>query len=314
MNLQWYYFPFQNREGWFNIQGPKMIISSRKSFWESVALIAASTESGGVVSAYNGYDQCVVTLGILQFAGSVAGSPLMKLITKFYELDKDLVIKHLQPALDKVPGSELVYNGKCLFKIDGIEVIKFAEWCNLIQEGVSGVKGTWTESAKETSKVWAECFIRLAEEPKFIEVQKKFFVDQLRSTYFANANIQVTDKDTGKKVIVRPLDVFSYDESTIETELNYKRALIATYISYGANIPALASQKLYDSVVKYPERSWTEKFKYFALNCKSSTVKEWSIRWNKISGILVQEFGVDIDLNLDPSTSYLDEIIITPEE
>lgn len=311
MNLQWYYFPFQNREGWFNIQGPKMIISSQKSFWESVALIACSTESGGVVSAYNGYDQCVVTLGILQFAGSVAGSPLMKLITKFYELDKDLVIKHLQPALDKVPGSELIYNnGKCLFKIDGVEVIKFAEWCNLIQEGVSGVKGTWTPSAKETSKIWAECFIKLAEEPKFIEVQKKFFINSLKTTYFANANIQVIDEETGNKVIVKPLDVFNYNESTIESELNYKRALIATYISYGANIPALASKKLYENLVKHPERSWTEKFKYFALACKSSTVKEWSIRWNKISALLVQEFGVDIDLNIDPSTTYLDEITI----
>lgn len=296
-NLQWVKFQNQGREGWANYSGPSVTWNVEKSFWNSVGKVCTATESrGGVVSALNCYDQAIISLGMLQYAGAIPGSPLMKLFGAFNATDKDLLLKLLQPAFDATTGSG--YNGS-YFTLNGKNVVSTQDWCDLIQKGVSGKFGSWTDEAKNTSKAWATTFINVAEQHVFIESQKKFFEDSLQSTYFQYCVFPVTDPDLNKKVKVEPVKIFDYNKETIEKEDPYKRACIAAFISYAANIPLYALQNLYFKVSKNESLSWKEKFNDFCKACSTSSIKEWPGRWLKIAPVLKQEFGVDVSLMED---------------
>lgn len=298
VNLIWTKFTFQNREGWMNTGGPQFEIPEKpRKFWDMVANICTRTE-GGAYAAYNGYDMAIASLGLLQFAGAVGGSPLMKLLKAFYDKDKELLVQLLMPGLNISKATLKVINNDLFFFTDK-PVTTQSDWCNLINGGASGLIGSWDDKTKNISKIWAQAFIDTASHPKFIEVQKEFYMNNIKNNYFLKANLQIIDKFTGEKVLVKPSEILQYSENTESMDV-YQKACIAIFISYCANLPLYAIQNLYYTIGKNKNLSWRNKFIMFATKCGvESTIKEWPIRWKHISPILQDDLGIDISLQND---------------
>ena len=221
----------------------------------------------------------------------------MKLLKAFYEKDKDLLISILSPALNISKAIIKIDASNNLIFYTNKPVVATQDWVDMINDGCSGLIGSWTEAGKNKSKIWATCLINAAAHPTFVAVQKEFYMNNIKNSYFANANLQIVDKDTGEKVFVKPIEILAYNKENPELMDPYQKACIATFISYCANLPLYAIQNLYYTVGKHKDLTWQQKFNMFAKKCGiETTIKEWPIRWKHISPILADDFGIDISL------------------
>jgi hypothetical protein len=291
-----------------------------RSFWASACHIVPVTE-GASYAAINTYDQAIFSFGLLQWAGAIGNnSPLLKVLGRMWVANSSLLVDCLREAID-LTGVKIDYNivDKLLVivKKDGTKVKTPQDWCDVFNGGVSGKLGSWTAEAKSINLVWCNCFIKVAQQEVFRKCQYDELAHNLPGTYFKN--FILFDKDT--KTVRKPTDLLQYkDDKDIETWDIYRKGLLILFVSYAANNPLNALNKLYQ-VVPSGSMDWKGSFYEYAYQCgMNSSIQEWKDRlpkileeigkeWPALAGITAATIK-DFHTNGDPKQHDIETIAV----
>lgn len=225
---------------------------------------------------------------------------MLRFLRALYDQNPNKFLGYLSPAL-KQSGATIIPTDIGTVKTLNIKhnnkiVTAKEDWYDLINKGSPGLIGKWSVEQKMYAKVWAECFCFLLADPEFYDAHRKYYLSFIRNTLFLNFTFNVQDPIKQRKVMVNPSKLLSFDESTIESEDPYKKALIITYLSYAANLPANALEKLNSTIVKNEDKSWKEKLQAFVEECTTkTTIKEWPSRWGKIYPTLKEDLKISLE-------------------
>lgn len=233
------------------------------AFLDKVLAVITATE-GGAYDAINMYDRCVATVGVIQWGEVCARRAVSRMLGLCHERDPDLLRAHLGEAglLMRSVGS-----GGWVISADGQTDPHF-----VFLGGSSGRKGQWNDAQKAYARRVAATLASVWKVPEFRAAQLDFTRPKLLDFAFGNA--------AGLFAGTFPID-------------GWDGALRAGYLSFAANLPAVATRRVTVDVLR-------------ARNSKAVTidllrrltfepkVAIYPHRYNKIRPVLEQLFGVDL--------------------
>lgn len=244
--------------------------------------VVCQTE-GAAFDAVNFYDRCICTVGLIQFCDVHPNYFVANMLGDVAkECGLDFVVNTLKPALDLVnAGFGKNTTGKYRFHIydngSKIEVNSAFLQNKLYFGGSTGLKGQWAAEQKKIAKIWVSCLTAIWDNEKARKVQIKYTKDKIMTFAFGD----------GKKALWS-------SEPTSDTG----KALRAVYISYAANLPAVASRIVASTAVNSKFAKWSDEW------CKeiayalvfTSNVNIWPERYNKIMPAVKEQFGGNLPL------------------
>jgi len=224
---------YQEFEGPFYRGSVRFEIPKNPAIIDKYLAVITSVESGHY-DAINMYDRMILTAGIIQW-GEANTFGVSRMLGYMSESGLEQVIhQHLKPALE-ASGASFKINpkGNWRFFIGNLEVNSVALQQRLFL-GCDGRKGSWLESSKRHAKLWAACIASVFEDPKTIEIQKKYTAERLTGFVMADA----------RKAL--------FDDKTSTTWADATRAI---YLTYAINLPRIAGE-MYSST-KFVGKKWS---------------------------------------------------------
>ena len=208
---------------------------------DRVISVITSTE-GGRYDAVNMYDRMIVSVGLIQFgeAGIYAVSDMLGQIVR---RDPGL-LNPLLPALDQA-GATFQPNSKNRYRFffkNGCEVDTLAEQQRLLLENSDGLKGHWDDPSRTYAKTWATCLAEVLQQPEAQEVQRDFTVSRLMG--FVTPEV--------KALLWAPGEPSGFPQG-------WMGATRAAYLSFAANLPAVAAQQVGPALRTTADR-WSEEW------------------------------------------------------
>lgn len=208
----------------------------------AVILGVVTATEGGCGDAINAYDRCIISVGYIQLceaAYHLTSGLLGALATK-----NPALLDPLQPALD---ASNAVFRknaaGKWRFAFKGAngslnEVDTADEQKRLFLLNSNGLKGTWDAPSKAHVKLWAASMANTLAQPEADAVQIDYVANRLHSFAMPYAKRVLFDEP-------RPSD-------------GWVGVVRAAYLSFAANLPAVASEQLKIAIESSKSRPWSK--------------------------------------------------------
>lgn len=254
--------------------------------------VVASTE-GSSYDAVNMYDQCIVSVGLIQWAGASVDRLLGQIVEKcgFSVIDSALgeamhqydvgFVKHGDGKWGFIESS----TGKAIStKLER----QAAFW------GCDGVQ--WTPDAKLRAKTWAAGFANIWLDPGARSIQAQWTKPKIREFLLPAVDKVLFDGTTGPEC----------------------EALRAACMSYAANNPAKLAE-MFSAGVKRAEsaglKKWSHDWVCSVLKSivVESTWKIWPGRWTKVQPACKVAFGIELPL-YSALASWVPPAPITPTQ
>lgn len=191
---------------------------------------------GASYTAVNGYDSCIVSVGLFQWCERVYATS--SLLGKIAEKDPHLLLP-LQLAL-KASNASFSKNAKgnwrFFFKDARGEVDNLKEQQQLFLLHSTGLKGSWDAESKEHAKLWAACLANTLAPEEASKVQVDFCADRVKNFATPSAKAVLFDG--------------------LPSE-GWVGALRCGYLSFAGNLPAVASNMLDIALKTAPGPKWS---------------------------------------------------------
>ncbi|MDI3291231.1 peptidoglycan-binding domain-containing protein [Polyangium sp. 15x6] len=250
--------------------------SSGQSLDARLLAVVTSTE-GGRYDAINMYDRCIVSVGLIQWceAGQYSVSALLGRIAE----REPSLLAPLSPAL-AASNAEFKKNaaGKYrFFYLDGAgEVDSADKQRRLFFQGCSGLKGAWQDAPKAHAKHWASCLADMLAQPLARVVQVEHTLPKLVGFCMPDAKKILFEEDLPSEGLVG--------------------AVRAAYISFAANLPAVANTQLKEAIVKTKETKWSRAWALDVLRQLTfgPKITIYPHRYKAIRPVLERLYGVDL--------------------
>lgn len=237
--------------------------------------VVTSTE-GATYDAVNMYDQCIVSLGLIQWAGASVDRLLGQIVDKcgYSVIDAALGEAFHEYGVGFVKHGD----GKWGFiESETGKAITTKQDRQRVFWGCDGV--SWTPDAKKRAKVWAAAFANVWLDPGARQIQVQWTKPKLKDFLLPQVEKVLFDGSQGPE----------HD------------ALRAACMSYAANNPAKLGE-MFAVGVKRAETAglvkWSRDWTCSILKSivVESTWKIWPARWTKVQPACKIAFGVDLPL------------------
>jgi len=239
-------------------------------------LAVVTATEGGRYDAINMYDRCIVSVGLIQWceAGQYSVSGLLGRI-----VDRDpALLGPLGPAF-AASNAEFKKNagGKYRFFFrNGDEVNSADKQRELFFKNSSGLKGGWQDEQKTHAKLWAVCLADMLAQPAARIVQVEHTLPKLVNFCMPEA----------KKILF---------EGSLPSE-GLVGAVRAAYISFAANLPAVANTHLKQAVTDSKSDKWSLEWSIDVLRQLTfgPKISIYPHRYKAIRPVLERLYGVDL--------------------
>lgn len=243
---------------------------------DAILGVITSTE-GGAYDAYNGYDKCICTSGLIQWCDRAPWFLVCKLLGAVAQKDVALLAPVVEFASEHgyTFGQTTLGEWRFWRNDDGSVVTTVAEQRQLYLGGSSGSKGGWSESQKEHAKRWAAACSNVWQEAEALTVQREYTVGKLFGFATKSARrVLAQSEEVGGDVAL---------------------AFQAAYLSFAANNPQKASRALGNAIEAIGIR-WTEGWLIEVLRHLTFDpgIAIYPHRYDKIRPVLEQVYGVNL--------------------
>lgn len=263
---------YRNFEGpWYKGKCPYKVPGS-PSIEEQIMAVITATE-GGKFDAFNGYDGCGWTSGIIQWIEKGQFS-VSDMLGDVIALRADLVAPTRKMA--DSAGYTFMKNGKGRYRFfdHGNEVDTFDEQKKLFYVHGDGTKGTWDDGTKLYARQWAAAISTVWESPEAQSVQLQFTAARLSS-------------------FMQP-----YAKGIFASMPNSGLAhgLRAAYLSFAANNPTWANNALKVGVNGSKAALWSMDWAVDIIRSLTFTprVAIYPHRYDCIRPVLEQQYGMQL--------------------
>jgi hypothetical protein len=262
---------------WYGQQ--KFSLASVTPTWGAKVIAVITATEGGAFDAYNGYDRCIASAGLLQFCeyGQFSLSDMLGVVWS----SAPYSIGPLENWLNSI-GVQFRTNAngrfRFFFKDSRGEVTRGDEQNQLFRLNSSGLRGEWDDASKEYAKGWAAAIANLFADPTAQQAQLTFCGDRLMGFVTPQA----------KTLLFGPGTPSSND--------GWVGAIRAGYLSFAANLPAVASKHalLAASASKAEPFSSDWCIELFKELTFGPQIAIYPGRYNKIRPVLENVFKVDL--------------------
>jgi hypothetical protein len=238
-------------------------------------LYVITTTEGGAFDAYNGYDKCICTSGLIQWCDRAPWFLVTKLLGAVATEDVALVA----PVVEFCSAHGYTFGktaqGQWRFWNEAGIVETTAQQQELYLGGSSGLRGQWTDIQREHAKEWAAACSSVWEQLPAQRVQVAYTVNRLLG--FATP--------AAKIVLLKALEVGS----------SLSMAFRAAYLSFAANNPKKASDALGRAVDDIGIR-WTEEWLIDVLHHLTFDpgIAIYPHRYDMIRPVIEELYGIDL--------------------
>ncbi len=289
---------YKNYEGAFYYGSKKFVLPANPSSGQLVMSVITATE-GGAPDAVNAYDRCIISCGYIQWC-EAAFFLVSNLLGHILSKNPSLIAP-LQPALD-ASNAEFKQKGggkwRFFFK-DGNEVDQHDEQTKLFLLNSSGLQGSWDSASKEHVKLWVATFANTLIQPEADAAQVEYTAARVKTFATREAAAIIFDgaPDTG-----------------------WVAGLRAAYLSYAANLPAVASKQLLAAVAATTAPKWSPDWCITVLKQLTfgPNISIYPGRYNKIRPVIEKNWGINLpdfaeelkawqasqDADIDPPASH----------
>lgn len=246
--------------------------------WGFKTFLTVTKTEGGHLDAVNMYDRMIVTVGAIQW-GEAGQYSVSDLLGVAYEAAPEFVLEALRPGLT-ASKAEFKKNARGRYRFHFLdsrgEVDRIPEQQQLFLLNSEGM--AWDNASKAHAKVWAACMANVWENSDTRRSQVEFTVPRLTGFITKEARAVLYGGD-----------------APVEDE-GWPGALRAGYISFAANLPAVASKHLLRVVGASRETPWSPEWCIEILKGLTfgPQIAIYPGRYTKIRPILEDQFGIDL--------------------
>lgn len=263
---------YEGFEGPFYSGQTPFIPEKDPDFLGKIVQVVCATE-GGRYDAINMYDQCILSVGILQVCEKVHEfSNMLSYCAKTELATINEAAAKLPAPLELRPNG---YNPMRFFFLDGSGMVDdAASMRRAYLGGSSGLKGQWTEPQKTWAKQVAVVMADMWQSDSLRQMQLGYVKGRMFGFALPRARNTIMNNPNKNA---------------------WSGALQAMYISYAANLPALADKCL-AKAESHPKWLTTDesKFRIYAQEALKSGVDIWPRRYKDISPSLSTLFNVKV--------------------
>lgn len=230
---------------------------------------------GGAYDAYNGYDRCICTSGLIQWCDRAPLFLVCRMLGAVADKDVALLAPAIEYAAER--GYTFGQTAKGAWRFwrtsDGDVVDDQPKQRELYFGGASGLKGWWGAEQRMSARVWAAACSSIWEQPEAQRIQREYTAKRLFS--FATRS--------ARKVL---------DASP---DCSVGQVFRAAYLSFAANNPKWASNSL-KSVVKQYGVNWDKDWLITVLKAMTFNpgIAIYPHRYNAIRPVLEKMFSIDL--------------------
>lgn len=267
---------YRNYEGPFFLGTQRFVLPDSPTEQQRRLAVITATE-GGRYDAVNMYDRCILSVGLIQWCeASMFGTSGMlgSVIERCPE-----ALTPLQEYCDELGYAFKQVGSKWRFHTSAGEVIDtLPEQRRLFLLDSDGTRGSWSAQSKLHAKKWAVVMSRVFEHEEARRAQEDYTVARLESFVMPDA----------KWLFLGPVPEHS--------ESNWVNAARAAFLSFSANLPAVAAKHLH----KYNHTSLAHLFSpaWVCGMLKELTfgpeIAIYPKRYNTIRPVLEKLYGVDL--------------------
>jgi len=257
---------------WFRGQCGFQRVEPTDSLSKKILAVITSTE-GGRYDAINMYDRMICSVGLIQW-GDAGQFSVCDMLGEVFQADESA----LTGLIDYVNTRGFSFNRaskRWRFSRGGAVVDTIAEQQDLYLAGSSGLKGQWTEAQKNWARGFVVAMQSVWASPRAQEAQLRYTVERL--TGFATPSAKAA-------LFTDPGDA----------DPNIVQATQAAYLSFAANLPAVASsqlQKLQTSAPKWSIEWLSALLKQLTFGPQ---IAIYPIRYNAIRPVIERLWGIDL--------------------
>jgi hypothetical protein len=242
---------------------------------DKIIAVITATE-GGKYDAYNGYDRCISTSGLIQWceAGQYSVSDMLGKASEHNPL-------LLRPITDQARRASYLFQKNTkgrwrFFRVGNVhnEVDTLQEQQQLFLLDSSGKIGTWDDTSRKYAKEWAAAVSTVWEDPTAQELQAEYTAKRLRGFALPYAS---------KLLSASPGDAVG-------------RAFVAAYLSFAANNPTWANRHLQKVAEDGKYEMWTSDWLVHVLKelTFGPKVVIYPHRYNAIRPVLEKLYGLNL--------------------
>lgn len=239
--------------------------------------VITATE-GGKLDAINAYDRMIISAGAIQW-GEAGQYSVSDLLGKVGDTDASL-LDPLQPALDMASATfQRNDKGRHRFFMAGSEVDTTLEQKQLFLHHSNGTIGSWDDESKTWAKTWAACVANVLAQPGAQKPQVDFTSSRLVS-YFVIASARGALWGSGDPT----------------TNSGWVGALRGAYLSFAANLPAVAGAHLATALSQITAPKWSQDWAIEILKelTFGPNIAIYPHRYDAIRPVIETLFGVDM--------------------
>lgn len=267
---------YQQYEGPFYRGKCKYTLPQPNTEGDRILRTITATE-GGAYDAYNGYDKCICTSGLIQWCDR---APLF-LVCRMLGATAEVDVALLAPIIEYINGrgytfGQLASRAWRFWKTSGGDIVDTQyKQQELYFGGASGQKGQWSSAQKQVAREWAAACSTTWESPGAQKAQREYTVQRLFS--FATASARGV------------LEVAGNAGGTVG------QVFRAAYLSFAANNPKWASTSLKKAVAEQGV-TWSKDWLIHALKTLTFNpgIAIYPHRYDAIRPVLEKMYGIDL--------------------
>jgi hypothetical protein len=242
-----------------------------------VWLAVITATEGGRYDAINMYDRMIISVGIIQWGEASQYSVTSLLAAIADRCGEKVVLDALQPAMSKCNVSfKKNSSGRWRFFFNDFRgEVDTVDKQRQMFLGCSGQKGSWGAYSKDLAFTWVSCVVDALTTECAKKVQAEFTKNRLRGFYTADA----------RKILLED-----------KTDNEYANMLRAAYVSFAANLPAIASKYLVEAAQSSKYAKWSRDWCIDILSNLTfgPNIGIYPMRYNLIRPVLEKYYGVDL--------------------
>lgn len=219
IDLVWQEKGYGGFQGWMYVGPEKLVTSPDDPPLLKAVGVVTSTE-GGSPTAFNGYDQCVWSIGLIQLAGS------LQLASGLMQVLRDAGVGLTQEFDDWLAAHGVTMRRGSLWR-GSKQLNKGLEMAAALY-GCDGRVGSWTPESKEQAASFARAVIQVLRKPSSISLQLAHVTSRLLN------------------FVVKDVKQLLYPEGFVGE--GWYGALQAIFMSFSANNPSIAATQFMEYV------------------------------------------------------------------
>jgi hypothetical protein len=266
--------------------------------WTTKILAVIAATEGGKFDAYNGYDRCVCTSGLIQWceANQYSVSDMLGVVAGRNLPD----IRALDPALD-ASNAEFKKNARgrwrFFFRDERGEVDRLPEQQQLFLLHSSGHRNSWDNASREHAKLWAACISSVWGSPQTRRAQIDYTAPRLMG------------------FVAEPAKTILFGPQTPAENEGFTGAVRAGYLSFAANLPAVANTHLQRALDTTKAPRFSEDWCIAVLKQLTfgPKITIYPRRYNAIRPVLERLFSVNLPDFSDELKQWTETVITRPD-